>query len=235
MINVVVTGASKGIGKAIAKIFIKHGANVCICSRNSNNLQETFAEFKPLLHSNAQLNYTSCDVSKKEEVYKFTDFVKSKFSKIDVLVNNAGVFIPGKISEEPDGNLEFLMHTNLYSAYQITRNLLPLMLPYQQGHIFNICSVASIMAYPNGGSYAISKFALYGFSKSLREELKYDGIKVCSVLPGATFTDSWKGTDVHPERLMPAEDVASMIWATTQLSSQSDVEDIILRPQLGDL
>ncbi|MEL7342484.1 MAG: SDR family NAD(P)-dependent oxidoreductase, partial [Bacteroidota bacterium] len=87
----------------------------------------------------------------------------------------------------------------------------------------------------NGGSYSISKFAMLGFSKNLREELKPHGIRVMSVMPGATFTASWEGVDVPEERLMPAEDVASMVWAMYNTSYRTVVEEIIIRPMLGDL
>jgi short-subunit dehydrogenase len=103
------------------------------------------------------------------------------------------------------------------------------------GHIFNICSIASLHAYPQGGSYSISKYALEGFSKNLREELKDKGIKVTGVYPGATYTNSWAGSGVAPSRIMEAEDIAKMIFAATQLSPQAVVEDIVMRPLLGDL
>jgi NADP-dependent 3-hydroxy acid dehydrogenase YdfG len=104
-----------------------------------------------------------------------------------------------------------------------------------RGHIFNICSIASLKAYKNGGSYSISKFALSGFSKNLRDEMKPHGIKVTGVYPGAAYTDSWAAAGVDPKRLMEANDIADMVFAASQLSPQACVEEIILRPQLGDL
>jgi short-subunit dehydrogenase len=98
-----------------------------------------------------------------------------------------------------------------------------------------MCSIASLKAYPNGGAYSISKFALAGFSKNLREEMKPFGIKVTAVYPGAAYTDSWAGSGVDPVRIMEADDIASMIYAASLLSPQACVEDIVLRPQLGDL
>jgi short-subunit dehydrogenase len=109
------------------------------------------------------------------------------------------------------------------------------MMARKSGHIFNMCSIASLKAYANGGAYSISKFALYGFSKNLREEMMPHGIKVTAVIPGAAYTDSWAGSGVDPRRIMEAADVAHMIYAASQLSPQACVEDIILRPQLGDL
>lgn len=103
------------------------------------------------------------------------------------------------------------------------------------GHIFNICSVASLKAYSNGGSYSISKFALYGLTQNLREELKTFGVKVTAVLPGATWSNSWAGADLPDERLMDALDIAKCIFNAAQLSPAACVEEIIIRPQLGDL
>ena len=105
----------------------------------------------------------------------------------------------------------------------------------KQGHIFNVCSIASLQAYTNGGAYSISKFAMAGFSKNLREEMKPYGIKVTTLYPGAAYTDSWASTGVDPQRLMAAADVADMVYAASQLSFRAAVEEIILRPQLGDL
>jgi short-subunit dehydrogenase len=109
------------------------------------------------------------------------------------------------------------------------------MMKAKSGHIFNICSIASLNAYENGGAYSISKFAMYGFSKNLREEMKPYGIKVTHVLPGAAYTDSWSGSGIDPGRIMEAADIARMIYAAAHLSQQACVEEIIIRPQLGDL
>lgn len=117
----------------------------------------------------------------------------------------------------------------------MTRGVAPAMKLKKAGHIFNICSIASIQAYPNGGSYAISKSAMLGFSRCLREELKTDNIRVTAVMPGATLTASWAGTDLPDERFMKVEDIANTIHSAYQLSNHSVVEEIIIRPQLGDI
>jgi short-subunit dehydrogenase len=232
--TVVVTGATKGLGRAIAEIFAQNNFDVCVCSRTQSDLdlmREEWAEQFP----DTTLLTQAADLSKKHDVAHFADYIKNHWSKIDVLVNNAGIYLPGKVSDEQAGTLETMMDTNLYSAYYLTRALLPMMLTHQSGHIFNICSVASFMAYPNGGSYSISKFALLGFSKVLREEMKTEGIKVTSVMPGAAWSDSWVGSNVPPERIMQASDVAKTIWGAYGLSETAVIEEIILRPQLGDL
>jgi len=112
---------------------------------------------------------------------------------------------------------------------------MPLIEKGPTGHVINMCSIASIQAYPAGGSYGISKFAMYGFSQNLREELKPTGIRVTSILPGATWTDSWSGSGVDPSRVMEANDIAEAVASTLRMSPGTVVEDIVLRPQLGDL
>ena len=196
--RVVITGGTKGIGKAIADAFAAEGAHIAICSRTAEQLTQV----KDLLerkHKGCKVLTCQADVSKKGDVHSFSDAILREWGEVDVLVNNAGVFIPGSISDEPEGALERMIETNLYSAYRLTRSLLPSLIR-SKGHIFNICSIASLFAYPNGGSYSISKFALLGMSKVLREELKEKGVRVTAVLPGATWSNSWAGVDLPYER-----------------------------------
>jgi len=229
-----ITGASKGFGKSIAMAFAREGYGLLLCSRGIEALKSTAEELKASF-TDTPVFYTSADLSVKEEVADFADWAGRKVDRIDILVNNAGRFIPGNIADEPDGVLEEMINTNLYSAYHLTRALLPTMLAAGNGHIFNICSIASLQSYPNGGAYSISKYALNGFSANLRFELRNKGIKVTSVFPGAAFTDSWAGSGIDPQRIMEADDIASMVVAASKLSAQACVEEIVLRPQLGDL
>jgi NADP-dependent 3-hydroxy acid dehydrogenase YdfG len=109
------------------------------------------------------------------------------------------------------------------------------MMQRKSGHIFTLCSIASLKAYPNGGAYSVSKFALLGMTKNLREEMRPHNIKVTAIIPGAVYTDSWAASGVKPERLMKASDIAELVYATSQLSPQACVEEIVIRPQAGDL
>ena len=233
MMNVIVTGASKGIGKAIAAQFAAAGHSLFLCSRGEKSLYDMVSELQTR-YPDAVIAGKPTDMSVKNEVRSFADWCLQKGSP-DILVNNAGHFIPGSIYNEADDVLEAMLQANLFSAYHLTRALLPSMMKAKQGHIFNICSIASLQAYANGGSYSISKYALAGFSKNLREEMKPHGIKVTAVYPGAVLTASWDGVDVDPKRIMEADDVAKMVYAASLLSPMAVTEDIILRPQLGDL
>jgi short-subunit dehydrogenase len=231
--NAVITGGTKGLGRAIADLLASKGINLFVCSRNESYLEEM--KYTIEKNNNSKVQTTVVDMSVKAEVQAFAANILKNVEQIDILVNNAGMFIPGALADEEDGALEQMINTNLYSAYYLTRALLPSMMDRRNGHIFNICSVASKIAYPNGGSYSISKFALLGFSKVLREELKDNAIKVTSVLPGATWSNSWTGIDLPRERLMEANDIAIAIWGALQMSTSAVVEEIVLRPQLGDL
>lgn len=232
--NAIITGATKGIGRAIAQKFAENDINLVICSRSEQDLEETR---NSLLAINSRIDVFTkkTDLSIKQETIEFAEFCKSCFREVDILINNAGVFIPGEILKEEEGALELMMQTNLYSVYHLTRRLHPVMEKSSTSYIINIASIASFMAYPNGGSYSISKFALRGFSKVLREELKSSNIKVTTVMPGATWSHSWAGVDLPEDRLMKASDIAESIWSILQLSPSAVVEEITLRPQLGDL
>lgn len=231
--KVIVTGASKGIGRSIADIFAAHGHDLILCSRNEVLLYKTMEELQTR-YPGVEIKARAFDLSVKKNAIAFGEWCLET-GVPDVLVNNAGSFEPGSVNNERDGLLEEQLSVNLFSAYHLTRAVLPAMMARKSGHIFNICSIASLSAYPNGGSYSISKYAMNGFSKNLREEMKPHGIKVTAVHPGAVLTDSWGDYDNSSKRIMEAEDIAKMVFASSQLSLAACVEDILIRPQLGDL
>jgi short-subunit dehydrogenase len=162
---VVITGATKGIGRAVAERFASAKFDIAACARNQKDL----TAFKEDIERKygVVVFVKSADTSDKKQVNEFVQAVLDLKRPIDVLVNNAGYFVPGATMEEPDGTLERMIQSNVYSAYYTTRGLIDAMKKNKRGHIFNMCSIASLKAYPNGGSYSISKFALLGFSKVL--------------------------------------------------------------------
>lgn len=232
--NIVISGASKGFGKAIAETFASKGHDLFICSRNAVSLYNTVNELVTKF-PDITVKAKPFDLSLREDAKEFGRWSLESAGQVDVLVNNAGLFFPGSVYNEDEGLLETMIEVNLYSAYHLTRVIVPKMMEVKSGHIFNMCSIASFQAYHNGGAYSISKFALAGFSKNLREEMKPHNIKVTTIYSGAAYTDSWAGSDVHPDRIMRASDIAEMIYTCSQLSAQACPEDIVLRPQLGDL
>ena len=230
----VITGATQGIGKAIAEKFLKEGWDIAICARSSHDLKSLQLKWQ-LQYPDAKVVAIVADMEHNDQVLAFAETVLCEFEAIDVLVNNAGLFLPGTLADEPQGLLERLMSINLYSAYHLTRFFLPSMKKNKAGHIFNMCSVASLRAYENGGAYSITKYALQGFSDNLRMELMPDGIKVTSIMPGATWSRSWEGAPIDKSQLMTPEDIATLVWTASQLSPQANVEQIVIRPLKGDI
>ncbi|HSF53890.1 MAG TPA: SDR family oxidoreductase [Algoriphagus sp.] len=231
--SILVTGGTKGIGRAIIERFAKEGFDIFTCARSEKDLTSLKAHLEEN-HPGINVLAMPADLSKKEEVLRFSEAVKANGIP-EVLVNNTGIFLPGALHSEPEGNFEFIMHTNLFSAYYLTRAFTAEMIHRRSGHIFSMGSIAGLTAYPNGGSYAVSKWAMLGMTKCLREELKPHQIKVTSILPGATFTDSWAGAGLPVERFVRAADVAESVWGAYNLSPQTVVEEVIIRPQLGDI
>lgn len=229
----VITGAARGIGRAIAERLAAAGYDLALTSRTEQNLQAA-ADSLRQRHTDITIHSLAADMGRAEG----RRAVISAFSALPapaVLINNAGIFLPGRLHDEAAGTLEAQLQTNLISAYELTRALLPGMMTRRSGHIFNMCSTASLAAYANGSSYGISKFALYGFSQTLRAEMMPYNIAVTAVLPGATFTDSWAGTPLAESRFMTPDDVARMIMACLELSAGACVEQLLMRPMLGDI
>lgn len=231
--DIVITGGSKGMGKAVAEKFLSAENNIFICARNGQELEEAAIYLNEKYGQ--RVKYFATDLSEKVNVLRFAAWVSKQSNAVDILVNNAGYFIPGSVHNEEEGTLRKMIDINLFGAYHLTRALLPAMMEKRSGHIFNMSSIAALSAYRNGGSYSISKYALMGFSKNLREEMKPFNIKVTTVYPGAVYTSSWEGAGVSPERIMEVNDIANMVYAASLLSPQACVEDIVIRPLLGDL
>jgi short-subunit dehydrogenase len=232
--KIVITGASRGLGFSMAEAFAAEGHDLFLTARNEvklyNALESLMSRFPDQI-----IKAKPFDLCTKEGAKDFGNWVLGLGVEPDILINNAGTFEPGRVCDEPEGQLEDMLNVNLLSAYHITRVLLPSMMKRKSGHIFNISSIAALQAYPHGGSYSISKFALSGFSKNLREELKPYSIKVTCIYPGAVYTDSWSGSGVKPGRIMKPSDIADTIVQISKLSPQALVEELVIRPLAGDL
>jgi len=231
--HVVVTGASRGIGFAVAHRFAKEGHHLAIVARNAGDLK--LAKEQLLSAGAAAVHTVVADLSSPEQIAQSVTTIQSIFGQVHVLVNNAGLFLGGTMMGEPAGQFQHLMNTNVLSAYEMTRGLWTQLQNTPRAHVFNMCSIASITAYAAGGSYSVAKFALMGFSKSLRLEGMPFGIRVSAVLPGATLTDSWAGVDLPKERFMDPKDVAEAIFMAFQINEHTVMEEILLRPMLGDI
>lgn len=234
-LNLVVTGATKGIGRAIASHFFQNGFDVFVCARTQTALQDMAKQFDQL-NTSSKLYTFVADVAETEQLIAFVQFIKQHTQTIDVLVNNAGQFVMGNLLEEEMDVLPKLLNVNVLSAYRLSKLLFPLFdLTKTTNHIFNISSIAGLDVYDQGSSYSISKFAMTGFSKALRHELKEKGVKVTTVYPGETWSSSWEGVEIPRERLMKSEDIATAIFNVMALSQQAVVEELVLRPTNGSL
>ncbi len=234
MTKIVITGASQGIGRAIAKAFASEpDAELALVARNTARLQAVAQECYGRGAKNVLVQ--TCDITDNSAVVSAAQAILAKWGGVDVLVNNAGQFRPGTILETSSEMFDQQTRVNLTGAFGVTRAFLASMVRAQHGHIFYMASVASIKAYPSGVAYCAAKHGLLGLARAVREEMKVHGIRVTAVLPGATNTPSWDGANIDESRLMRAEDVAKVVVEVTKLSPVCVAEEIILRPQLGDV
>ncbi|WP_316821621.1 SDR family oxidoreductase [Pedobacter gandavensis] len=225
--NAVITGATKGIGKAIAIKLAEKGYNIAVCARNAVELEA----FKAELSASGVFVFTyAADLGQKEEVLAFCEAVNDVFSSIDVLVNNAGVFLPGSMFDETDDVFEKQLDLNLLAPYYLSKYFGKIMRNQQSGHIFNICSIASKEIVPNAGSYSVTKSALLSLNDVCREELSKYNVKVTAILPGSTLTASWEGTTIPAERFVQPDDIAHTIHTILSLSTGVNVDEVTLKP-----
>lgn len=235
--NIFISGAGSGIGAAVAAVFAADANKLILHAKGNSGLAKVA---KTILsnHPHLEIHCLYADLSEAQERKTLIAQLKSILIQecLDILVNNAGVFLPCNCdSSDSQKILEYSWQVNVASMVEITRELLPQLCQSKSGHIFNMCSTASLQAYSTGLAYGISKYALRGFSDNLREELRAHLIKVTSVFPGATWSNSWHGHEDLREKMMQAEDVAKMIYMASKLSAQAGVEEILMRPLSGDL
>lgn len=230
---VVITGASRGIGFSIANVFNTHGNTLLLTGQNEERLEQATASLRN--SGKANIQFRAADLSSQEGCNAFIKFVEEQTPCIDMLVNNAGSFLPGSVHAEAVGTLEKMLEVNLLSAYRLSRAFVPLLKNSSNATLLNVSSIAALSAYENGGSYSISKHALRGMSANLRQELMPLGIKVCCLLPGATYTDSWMHSGLPEERFIPPNDLATLVHCIAHLSPQTCVEELVVRPIAGDI
>lgn len=223
----VVTGGTKGIGRAIVEKFARENFHVITCARNEIDLVALREDMR-LLYG-ARVSTFTADLSDTTQVEAFGRAVLT-YGTPAVWVANAGIYATGRMTEDPPNLLSDLLAINLLSNYTLARLFAPAMKQAAEGHIFTICSVASYKPIPEAGSYCVSKAALYGFTKVLREELRLHGIKVTAVLPAATLTSSWDDEPVKPTNILQPNDIANSLWAAYSLSPQATTDEIHISP-----
>ncbi len=228
----VVTGASSGIGKAIALGLAAQGSKVCLVGRNLETLD--------LVAKNAKVGsqHFKCyksDLTLDEDVQKLKKELQRDFGQIEILVHSAGIILTGTIESAPIEDFDKQYKTNVRAPYFLTQNLLPLF-RLCHGQIVFINSSAGLRAGGNIGQYAATKFALKAVADSLRDEVNKEGVRVLSVYPGRTATPmqasvyKTEGRPYEPERLMQPEDVASTVINALTLPQSAEITEIFIRP-----
>jgi len=224
----VITGAGRGIGRAIALTLAELGARTVLCGRSREALIQTSAAIQ---NGGGQSSVIECDVVDLHSVEALAERVERTFHRIDVLVNNAGISGAGGPLHllSPD-NWDRVLNTNLRGVYYCIRSLAPLMIKARTGHIINISSLAGKNALPNGAAYAASKWGLNGLSYSVAEELRAHNIRVSVICPGSTHTEFSPHAGMNAEKMLQASDVAHVVAMLVTQSPQSFASEILLRP-----
>lgn len=224
---VVVTGACRGIGLALTRALVAHGAFVCGIARNEDRLRVVHEElgeaFFPL----------TCDVTDPEAVASAFRTVEALKGRIDVLINNAGVGRFESIDKVKLDDWSVQIDTNLTGVFLCTREAVPIMKRQNAaagfgGHIVNVASIAGLVGNPSLSAYNATKFGLRGFSEALMKELRDDGIKVTVIYPGSVQTE-FGGTGVNPNAMLP-EDIASTVIHVIETSENYLISELVMRP-----
>jgi short-subunit dehydrogenase len=234
MENALITGATQGIGRSIAIAFAKQGISMAICSRNVKDLELLKTE---LLNINPAIQVVAyqANCSVKAEVLNFARQAQQELGFIKIVVNNVGMFQPSSILNDADDAFTLNLNTNLMPAYELYRFFAGPMMEQHSGHFFNICSVAAKEPVVNAGIYSVTKAALYSLTHVMKLEMQAYSVKVTAVLPGSTLTGSWAGTNVQPDRFVMPDDIAAAILNAYNMSKGANVDEIVIKPVLGQL
>lgn len=222
-----VTGGSRGIGKAIAQKLAELGANVAICGRDENALKES----EEMLSQFGVKTYAQkADVTNAEEITEFVSRTEEKIGPLKILVNNVGIGAFGAVHEKSESDWDKALDTNLKSVFLVSRAVVPGMIRRGGGDIVNISSLAGKSAFAGGGLYCASKWGLQGLSGCMAEELREHGIRVSVVNPGSVATEfAGRGPKDSTKVLLP-EDVAHAVGMIVTQGPQSFLSEISLRP-----
>lgn len=223
--NALITGAGKGIGKAVAKQLAAEGVNLALLARTEKDLQAVTEELEG---SGVKVVYAVADVADRKSVDAAVEQVSAALGSIDILINNAGVGKFGKFLELEPEEWEQIIRVNLLGAYYVVRAVLPGMLSRQSGDIVNISSTAGQRGAAVTSAYSASKFGLIGMSESLMQEVRKSNIRVTTLTPSTIATDmaiDLKLTDGNPEKVMQPEDFAELIVMQLKLNRRTFVKE----------
>ncbi|MDT7542700.1 MAG: hypothetical protein QOE33_2604 [Acidobacteriota bacterium] len=227
--SAIVTGSTKGIGRAIAEALMREGMSVCVSGRDVDEIKRTVDELGDL--SDAQITGAVCDVRDAEQVRALFEHTVAELGGVDVLVNNAGVGLFGRVEEMSPADFRAVVETNLFGVFYCCREAIPLMKQRSGGYIINISSLAGANPHPEMSAYNASKFGLNGFSEALMQEVRQDGIKVSYIMPGSVNTAF--GGDAPDEskswQLQPA-DIARVVVNLLRHDERSLPSRVEIRP-----
>jgi len=225
-----ITGGTRGIGRAIALRLARLGASVAICGRDTQALAATDAELKK---SGSPVHSQIADVSRSDDVTALIDITQATLGPISILVNNAGIGLFGPAHEKTEADWDRVLNTNLKSVFLVSSAVAPSMIQRGAGDIINISSLAGRNAFAGGGIYCASKWGLQGLSACMAEDLREHGIRVSIICPGSVATGFSSGSargPKDPSKVLSPEDVAHAVEMIVTQSSQSFLSEIHLRP-----
>jgi 3-oxoacyl-[acyl-carrier protein] reductase len=222
-----VTGASRGIGRAIALRLASLGASVAVCGRDPKALASAEVELK----KSGSLVYSQvADVTRASDVTSLVSKTENALGPITVLVNNAGIGLFGPAHEKTEAEWDRVLDTNLKSVFLVSREVAPSMIRRRAGDIINISSLAGRNAFAGGGIYCASKWGLQGLSACMAEDLREYGIRVSVVCPGSVATEFSGHKPKDPSKALSAEDVAHAVAMIVTQAPQSFMSEVQLRP-----
>lgn len=226
----VVTGATRGIGLAIARALLERGGRVLICARDRPDVEETVASLRA--EHGDRVHGTACDVRSYDDVRSLFTDVRQTFGTLDILVNNAGIGSHSYVERMPVEEWNATIETNLSGVFHCCHEALPLMKGNSGSYIINIGSLAGKHASPGSAAYCASKFGLVGFSEALMQEVRYDHIRVSHVMPGSVNTSFGRSGGQDPSKtwkLLP-EDVAAVVINLLEMDPRALPSQVELRP-----
>ena len=226
-LSALVTGGSRGIGRAIAVRLAKLGAKVAICGREQAALDETLAALHGI---GGQAHAQIANVTRAEEISKLLADTEAAIGPLAILVNNAGIGLFGPVAEQSEADWDRVLDTNLKSVFLVSRAVAPGMMRRGRGDIVNISSLAGLNAFAGGGIYCASKWGLQGLTACMAEDLRGHGIRVSAVCPGSVATDFGAGRDKKKPNALQPEDVAHAVETIVTQAPGSFVSEIQIRP-----
>jgi 3-oxoacyl-[acyl-carrier protein] reductase len=222
-----ITGASRGIGLAVARKLGSMGAKLSLCARHVGKLESVASELKS---AGVAVAFSGADVTRPGDIETLVQKTKQAFGVIDILVNNAGIGYFGPFHEANEANWDSVLDTNLKSVFLLSKAVAKGMIERRGGHIINIASLAGKNAFAGGAIYCASKWGLLGMTECMAEDLRAYGIRVSAICPGTVATDFSPHTGKDPSKMLQSDDIAYVVEMIVTQAPQSFISEVLLRP-----